>query len=86
VQVQLIFEPQKLFYIQKEVNELNPNFEWDRLPFGNYLLFSFIDENGNGRFDKGNYYPYEPSEKFIYYLPLINLKPNWNVNNLFLDY
>lgn len=86
VQVQLIFESQKIFYLQKELSDAAPEFEWDMLPFGNYQLFSFIDVNGNGRFDKGNFFPFVPGEKFIYYLPKISLKPNWNVNNLFLEY
>lgn len=52
---------------------------------GVYRLFSFIDENNNGVFDRGNYFPYKPSERFIVY-PDINLNGGWNVDNIYIRF
>ncbi len=61
-------------------------FRFEQVLEGNYTLFSFIDENDNGRFDKGNYFPFKPSEKFIIYTKDIAVKGGWNVENIFLNY
>ena len=53
---------------------------------GDYILFSFIDENDNGNYDKGNYYPFRSAESFIVYGKEIQVKGGWNVENVFLEY
>ena len=52
---------------------------------GVYRLFSFIDENNDGVFDRGNYFPFKPSERFIVY-PDINLNGGWSVDNIYIRF
>ncbi len=52
---------------------------------GVYRLFSFVDSDNNGVFDKGNYFPFKPSERFIIY-PDINLNGGWSVDNVYIRF
>ena len=52
---------------------------------GVYRLFSFIDEDNDGVFDRGNYFPFKPSERFIIY-PDINLNGGWSVDNVYIRF
>jgi uncharacterized protein (DUF2141 family) len=61
-------------------------FSFDEVLEGNYILFSFMDENDNGKPDKGSYYPFRASEKFIIYDKELKVKGGWNVENVFLKY
>ena len=47
---------------------------------GEYILFSFIDENNNRKYDAGNYYPFKHSEKFYIIEKGLNLKGGWDIN------
>ena len=71
-------------YSQK-VND-TARFKFEEVLEGKYTLFSFMDANGNGVFDKGNYFPFSASEKFIIYEKDINVKGGWNIENVFLKY
>ncbi|MEO8209984.1 MAG: Ig-like domain-containing protein, partial [bacterium] len=53
---------------------------------GNYILLSFIDENDDGKMNKGNHFPFKPAEKFIIYETDIKVKGGWKVENVFLNY
>ena len=57
-----------------------------RIPEGQYLLFSFIDENKNKTFDFGTPYPFKPSEKFLVFEPMLNLKGGWKIENVFIKF
>lgn len=61
-------------------------FIFDEVLEGNYILISYIDEDNDGKPDKGNYHPFEPAEKFIFYDKEIKVKGGWNVENVFLNY
>jgi len=61
-------------------------FSFKRIPEGQYLVFSFIDENKNRIYDSGSPYPFKPSEKFIVYEPAINLKGGWKIENVFIKF
>ena len=80
--------------INKENNFMNYSkrlidsleFKFENIPDGNYLLFSYIDINENGKFDEGNYFPFIRSEEFIIYETDLKVKDSWNVENVFLKY
>lgn len=46
---------------------------------GKYYARLFIDRNGNGKYDTGNYDMHLQPEETVYYPGAINLKKNWNV-------
>ena len=52
---------------------------------GVYRLFSFVDDDNNGVFERGNYFPFNPSERFIIY-PDINLNGGWSVDNIYIRF
>lgn len=46
---------------------------------GKYYTRLFIDRNGNGKYDTGNYDMHLQPEETVYYPGAINLKKNWDV-------
>lgn len=46
---------------------------------GKYYARLFIDRNGNGKYDTGNYDMHLQPEEMVYYPGAINLKKNWDV-------
>lgn len=46
---------------------------------GKYYARLFIDRNGNGKYDTGNYDMHLQPEETVYYPGVINLKKNWDV-------
>ena len=46
---------------------------------GKYYARLFIDRNGNGKYDTGNYDMHMQPEETVYYSGAINLKKNWDV-------
>lgn len=46
---------------------------------GKYYARLFIDRNGNGKYDNGNYDMHLQPEETVYYPGAINLKKNWDV-------
>ena len=61
-------------------------FIFENIPEGNYVIFSYIDKNENGKFDEGNYFPFSPAEEFVIYETDLNVKGAWNLDNIFLKY
>lgn len=59
-------------------------FEFTLLPAGRYRLFSFIDLDDNGRYNKGNYSPFELSEPFFVYPDVLNVRARWEIENVFV--
>jgi hypothetical protein len=62
------------------------DFEFNEVLEGDYILFSFIDENDNSSYDKGSYYPFRTAEKFIVYEKELKVKGGWNVENVFVEF
>jgi hypothetical protein len=61
-------------------------FEFSRIEPGKYLLWCYLDENGNGKFDYGWPEPIEYSEIFSFYPDTLNLRPRWEVSDLIFKF
>lgn len=61
-------------------------FEFRAIPAGDYRLFAFIDSDNISSFTYGSAFPFVPSERFVYYEPLLNIKPNWTIDNVFVNF
>ena len=57
----------------------HPRAELLNLQPGKYYARLFIDRNGNGKYDTGNYDMHLQPEETVYYPGAINLKKNWDV-------
>jgi hypothetical protein len=55
---------------------------WPLLPGGNYRLRAIRDSNRNGRFDGGNILKGIEPEMVVFYTGTLNLKPNWELEQL----
>jgi len=60
-------------------------FVFEKVLEGDYTLLSFVDDNDDGVFFKGDYFPFKPCYRFIVY-PGINLRGGWSVDNIFISY
>ena len=72
-------ETLQLKYEQKP--ELD-KFEFSRIEPGKYLLWCYLDENGDGKYNYGWPDPIEFSESFSFYPDTLNLRPRWEVTEL----
>lgn len=61
-------------------------FEFNRIEPGKYLLWCYIDENGDGKFNYGWPEPIEHSESFSFYPDTLNLRPRWEVSDLIFKF
>jgi hypothetical protein len=61
-------------------------FGFKRIPEGPYILFSYIDENANKKYDYGISYPFTPSERFFVFEPSLNIKGGWNIENVIVKF
>jgi len=73
---------------KKEVmNEQSLTFDksiaYDLLVPGKYSLRIIYDANGNGKWDSGNYREKKQAEKIIYFDKVIEVNPNWTVEEIF---
>ncbi len=66
--------------------EKDSSFSFKQIPEGQYVLFSFIDENKNRTYDYGSHNPFKPSEKFRVFEPMLNLKGGWKIDNVFIQF
>lgn len=62
------------------------DFVFAEVPEGNYVLFAFMDENSDGKYSRGNHFPFTAAGKFIVYEKEIKVKGGWNVENVFLQF
>ncbi|MEO8663849.1 MAG: Ig-like domain-containing protein [Ignavibacteria bacterium] len=85
VYVQLFNKENVFISYSKKITD-SIGFSFDEILAGNYTLFSFMDKDENGRFDKGNYFPFTPAEGFIIYGTELKIKGGWNIDNVFLNY
>ncbi|MCX6165772.1 MAG: Ig-like domain-containing protein [Ignavibacteriae bacterium] len=83
--VKIYNQNNKLIFYSKILDK-DSLFSFRQIPEGQYIIFSFIDENKNKVYDCGNAYPYKPSEKFVFYEPLLNLKGGWKIDNIFIKF
>ncbi len=61
-------------------------FEFSRIEPGKYLLWCYLDENGDGKFNYGWPEPIEYSESFSFYPDTLNLRPRWEVSDLIFKF
>jgi hypothetical protein len=59
----------------------NEDVEIKDINAGTYTLFVYLDANGNGRYDRGSFYPFVPSEPF-YIRDDITIKGQWNTEDV----
>ena len=81
-----LFPKSNNLYIYSQSLDADSIFTFYNLMEGEYNIFSFIDENGNGIYDSGAAYPYKPSEKFFIFEPALNLKGNWSIDNVIIRF
>lgn len=62
------------------------DFIFNEVVEGNYVLFAFMDENSDGKYSKGNHFPFTTAEKFIIFEQQIKVKGAWNVENVFIKF
>ncbi len=62
------------------------SFSFKRIVPGKYLIWSFIDKNGNEKYDSGNVYPFIPAEKFSYYPDTLNVRARWPVGDVTMTF
>lgn len=60
------------------------NFRFEFLPPGKYYLRVIYDENGNGQWDTGNYLEKRKPEEIIYFPDILDVRPNWDINETFI--
>jgi uncharacterized protein (DUF2141 family) len=73
----------ELNYEQKLVAD---KFEFNRIEPGKYLLWCYLDENDDGKFNYGWPEPIEYSESFSFYTDTLNLRPRWEVSDLIFKF
>jgi uncharacterized protein (DUF2141 family) len=73
------------FKILKSVKNIKA-FKFNYLNPGTYYLRVIIDENKNGKWDNGNLQLNKEPEKIIYYKEKIQLRANWEIENIILKF
>jgi len=73
----------ELKYLQKLDAD---KFEFNRIEPGKYLLWCYLDENDNGKYDYGWPEPIRFSEQFSFYPDTLNLRPRWEVSDLIFKF
>ena len=79
--VQLVNSRFKL--ISEELIDPNNEVFFNYIPPANYYIRLIYDENGNGKWDTGNYLKRVQPEKIIYYPSLLDIRANWSLNETF---
>ena len=63
----------------------NFEFNFERVSPGEYLVWSFYDDDSNGVYSYGSIHPFKSSEKFVYYPDTLNLRARWPVVDVFIN-
>ena len=79
--VQFVNEKNKVLQ-EKPLTENEPVL-FDYIVPGNYYVRMVYDENGNGKWDSGNFLERRAPEKVTYYPSKIEVNPNWSLNETF---
>lgn len=64
----------------------NQAFNFKRVLPGKYKLWGFIDEDSNKIYSYGHIFPFEHSERFVFYPDTLNLRARWPVGDIFLNF
>ncbi|WP_318310695.1 Ig-like domain-containing protein [Flagellimonas crocea] len=71
--------------VQREIAASEPQiFEFNNLTPGNYIARVIFDENGNGKWDTGNFLKKRQPEKISYYPGVIEIRANWEKEETFI--
>jgi uncharacterized protein (DUF2141 family) len=62
------------------------NFDFRKIIPGKYLLWSYKDKNGNGKYDFGSVKPFSHSEEFSFYPDTLNLRARWPVGDINISF
>jgi len=62
------------------------NFDFRKIIPGKYLLWSYKDKNGNGKYDFGSVKPFSHSEEFSFYPDTLNLRARWPVGDISISF
>jgi hypothetical protein len=65
---------------------VSDKFEFNRIEPGKYLLWCYLDENNDGKFNYGWPEPIKYSEIFSFYPDTLNLRPRWEVTDLIFKF
>lgn len=60
-------------------------FNYERITAGKFTLMTFYDTDNNGKYTFGYPYPFQPSEKFVYYHEEIQLRARWSLTDLLFN-
>jgi len=80
--VQLTDEKGVVIAEKYSTSETQLRFEF--IPPGKYLLRLIYDENENLQWDTGNYLEQRMPEEIIYFPELLDVRPNWDINQPFI--
>jgi hypothetical protein len=59
-------------------------FTFSGLIEGTYYILAYIDEDKNGKYTTGEYFPFKPTEKIVMYSGILTLKGGWNIENIII--
>ena len=77
-------EKPSLFYFT-DVNSAG-QFSFRRLPASYWILATFQDRDDNGRYGYGRAVPFQPSEPFFIFPDTIEVRANWDVEGVILEF
>lgn len=60
------------------------SFYFENINPGNYYVRIIYDENGNGKWDTGNFLKRRQPEEVIYFPKLLDIRANWTLNETFV--
>ncbi len=61
-------------------------FEFNRVFPGKYMLWCYLDRDSSRTYDKGNPYPFKPSEDFSFYPDTLNLRARWGQMDILFNF
>jgi hypothetical protein len=71
--------------IQKKADSKH-TWKFNRVYPGKYLLWSYIDSDSSSTYSYGKPYPFNPSERFVYYPDTLKLRARWPVADVKIEY
>ncbi len=78
----LVLENPEVKELSRQQTISSNEFEFKRVKPGKYLLWLFLDKDGNGSFNYGYHAPFNYSERFFFYPDTLNLRPRWEITDL----
>ncbi len=68
----------------ERISEDQSNVSFELVAPGKYLIRVIYDSNANGRWDTGNFLLKTNPEEIIYFPELLEVRPNWDINQSFI--